>query len=281
MQGSLIGVYKTMDVQADQKPIYDERANAILRGLVEGKTRDELAKELGYKNYKTLDIYMRRKNFKWDRDKQNYVPAYSRVDKQDMDLALLRSSKVATVISLFQKEGADAKTIAKRLGFADHRELANYMRAKGYRWSSEQGNYTRVYGQLQEEAEGRPEAVEELQDSHGGDEAVNTSPAPRLSRADTAQLERYLPLLEMLERNKDRLIDLIVPGAESGKVPRYAVPGIFVTKSVHMTNTLDSLVREYSKEKNISQRDIFAVALIEFFRRYGYEREIETLLGRT
>ncbi|WP_198430812.1 hypothetical protein, partial [Rhodococcus rhodochrous] len=86
-----------MDVQADQKPIYDERANAILRGLVEGKTRDELAKELGYKNYKTLDIYMRRKNFKWDRDKQNYVPAYSRVDKQDMDLALLRSSKVATV----------------------------------------------------------------------------------------------------------------------------------------------------------------------------------------
>ncbi|MED2007435.1 MULTISPECIES: hypothetical protein [Brevibacillus] len=270
-----------MDVQADQKPIYDERANAILRGLVEGKTRDELAKELGYKNYKTLDIYMRRKNFKWDRDKQNYVPAYSRVDKQDMDLALLRSSKVATVISLFQKEGADAKTIAKRLGFADHRELANYMRAKGYRWSSEQGNYTRVYGQLQEEAEGRPEAVEELQDSHGGDEAVNTSTAPRLSRADTAQLERYLPLLEMLERNKDRLIDLIVPGAESGKVPRYAVPGIFVTKSVHMTNTLDSLVREYSKEKNISQRDIFAVALIEFFRRYGYEREIETLLGRT
>lgn len=50
-----------MDAQADQKPIYDERVNEILRGLVEGKTRDELAKELGYKNYKTLDIYMRRK----------------------------------------------------------------------------------------------------------------------------------------------------------------------------------------------------------------------------
>lgn len=215
-------------------------------------------------------------------DKQNYVPAYSRLDKQDIDLSLLRSSKVATVISMFQKEGADAKTIAKRLGFADHRDLANYMKAKGYRWSSEQGNYQRVYGQLQERAEGRSEATEELQDSPpGGDEAANTPIAPRMTRPDAAQLERYLPLLEMLERNKDRLVDLIVPGAESGKVPRYAVPGIFVTKSVHMTNTLDSLVREYSKEKNISQRDIFAVALIEFFRRYGYEREIETLLGRT
>lgn len=70
-----------------------------------------------------------------------------------------------------------------------------------------------------------------------------------------------------------------MPGSESGKVARYAVPGIFVTKSVHMTN-LDQMVREYSKEKNNSQRDIFAVALNDFFQRYGYEREIETLLGR-
>ncbi|MEJ8544134.1 hypothetical protein [Brevibacillus borstelensis] len=270
-----------MDVSTDQKPIYDERVNEILRGLVEGKTRDELAKDLGYKNYKTLDIYMRRKNFKWDRDKQNYVPANSRLDKQDIDLALLSSSKVATVLSLFQKEGADAKTIAKRLGFADHRDLANYMRAKGYRWSSELGNYQRVYGQLQDEAPGRSVAPDEQQDRYKEGETVSPPTASRMSRLDAAQLERFLPLLEMLERNKDKLVDLIVPGAESGKVPRYAVPGIFVTKSVHMTNTLDSLVREYSKEKNISQRDIFAVALIEFFRRYGYEREIETLLGRT
>jgi hypothetical protein len=38
-------------------------------------------------------------------------------------------------------------------------------------------------------------------------------------------------------------------------------------------------VRDFSKEKKISQREIFEVALVEFFRRYGYEREIETLLG--
>ncbi|AIG28661.1 hypothetical protein EGH10_00615 [Brevibacillus laterosporus] len=38
------------------------KVGAILRELVEGKSRDLLAKELGHKNYKTLDIYMRRKN---------------------------------------------------------------------------------------------------------------------------------------------------------------------------------------------------------------------------
>ncbi|MFM1651240.1 hypothetical protein ACI7RC_03945 [Brevibacillus sp. B_LB10_24] len=267
-----------MKLIADKKPIYDDRVNDILRGLVDGLTREELAERMGYKNYKTLDIYMRRKNFKWDREKLTYVPAYGRFEKQEFDTAPLGSSKVATVISLFQKEGSDAKTIAKRMGFADHRELAAYMKTKGYRWSSELGNYQKVYGEL---------PGENMDTYVGGQEEGNESTAPTpvsSTRAGPASgsedLERFLPLLEMLERNRDRLVDLIVPGSTSGRVPRYAVPGVFITKSVHMANTLDQLVREYSKEKNISQRDIFTVALIEFFCRYGYEREVELLLGR-
>ena len=272
-----------MESFSKQKPIYDDRVKHILRSLVEGKTRDELAAELGHSSYKTLDIYMKRKNFKWDRDKKNYVPAHSRLERQNIGVSSVSSSKVATIISLFQKEGADAKTIAKRLAFADHRELATYMKMRGYQWSSEKGNYFKVYGEIQEEKDASTAPA-----GYSGDvsDELVTSPlssaiSTKMSRLDPGQLERFLPLLEMLERNKDKLVDLIIPGSESGKVPRYAVPGVFVTKSVHMTNTLDTLVREYSKEKNISQRDIFAVALIEFFRRYGYEREIETLLGRT
>jgi hypothetical protein len=83
----------------------------------------------------------------------------------------------------------------------------------------------------------------------------------------------------LLQRHKDRLLDFIIPTGNHGKVPRYVIPGIPVTKSVHMMSPLDRLVRDFSKEKNISQREIFEVALVEFFRRYGYEREIETLLG--
>lgn len=267
-----------MAMQFDKKPIYDDRVNEILRGLTEGKTRDELAEELGHKNYKTLDIYMRRKNFTWDRDKQTYVPIYSRLQNKDVEVSLIASSKVATVLSLFEKEGSDARTIAKRLGFSDHRELADYMKGKGYDWSSEVGNYVKKYGQVLEEKPASP-----FQEEEGVIptmvELTNHS-QPVRNRSEKGQLEPFLPLLEMLEKNRDKLIDLLVPSAEGGKVPRYTVPGIFVTKSVHMTNTLDQLVREYSKEKNVSQRDIFAVALIDFFRRYGYEREVETLLGR-
>ncbi|MGD8190310.1 hypothetical protein ACQCN2_10040 [Brevibacillus ginsengisoli] len=272
-----------MESLVDKNPIYDERVNEILRGMAEGKSRDDLAVELGYKNYKTLDIYMRRKNFSWDRERQKYIPTYSRLDKKDIEISLTSSSKVATVISLFKKEGADAKVIAKRLGFANHRDMANYMKSKGYKWSSEERNYLKEYGQIQDEDKTLLANSDDSAPILPRKETLEAPvPSQRFSegiRTELSQVERFMPLLEILERNRDRLVDLIVPGAEGGKVPRYVVPGIFVTKSVHMTNTLDQMVREYSKEKNISQRDIFTVALIEFFRRYGYEREVETLLG--
>ena len=35
-----------------------------------------------------------------------------------------------------------------------------------------------------------------------------------------------------------------------------------------MTDTLDLMVRDFSKEKNVNQREIFQVALIEFFQKY-------------
>lgn len=268
-----------MEATIEKKPIYDERVNEILRGMVEGKNRDELAIELGYKNYKTLDIYMRRKNFAWDRDRQAYIPAHNRIESRNIDISLTSSSKVATVLSLFQKEGADAKTIAKRLGFADHRDLATYMKSKGYKWSSDKGNYQKEYGQLQQTNSASPQEASKNDQDTKTDLSLPSGYQTSNERS-MGHLDRFGALLDLLDRNKDRLIDLIVPGGETGKVPRYTVPGIFVTKSVHMTNTLDQLVREYSKEWNISQRDIFSVALIEFFQRYGYEREINTLLSR-
>ena len=91
-------------------------------------------------------------------------------------------------------------------------------------------------------------------------------------------IEQFLPLLEWLASNKEGLQSLLGASVVSGQIPRFTLPGLFVTKSVHMTNTLDQMVRDFSKEKNINQREIFEVALIEFFQKYGYGREVETLL---
>ena len=60
-----------------------------------------------------------------------------------------------------------------------------------------------------------------------------------------------------------------MPQTQIGVVPRYIVPGIATTKTVHMMNTLVQLVADFSQEKNITQREIFEVALIEFFKSTG------------
>lgn len=270
-----------MAIPEDKKPVYDERVNAVLRGLAEGKSRDELAMEFGHKNYKSLDIYMRRKNFTWDRVKQTYVPEYSRLDVKSIHSAIAASPKVASVLSFFEKEGTDPVMIAKQLGFSDHREMASYMKGKGYEWSTEKKNYVQKIGLIEEKNAGVIDVgttiVMSEQAGSGFEPPMGVSSYNQ--EAGEMDLTRFLPLLELMDRNKDKLFRLILPGFDGGKVPRYLVPGIVSTKTVHMASTLDNLVKEYSKEKNIHQRDIFEVALIDFFRRYGYEREIDTLLG--
>ncbi|MFS0555790.1 hypothetical protein [Brevibacillus reuszeri] len=260
---------------AEKRPVYDDRVKEIQRMLTEGKTREHVAKELGYSSVSSMHTVMNRKNFMWDKQKGNYVPTFTRVGERE-SIPVMDSSKAGQVVALFAKEEADAKVIAKRLGFGDHRELATYMTTKGYVWNAEQNNYIKMVGEIKEESESF--AAEKMKDK-----LMSEMPIPSPTKGNLPAEEgmaKYMPLLEMLDRNKDKLVDLLVPGSETGKIPRYVVPGVAKTKTVHMMNMLEQLVVDFNREKNISQREIFEVALIEFFRKYGYEREVEQLLGQ-
>lgn len=184
------------------------------------------------------------------------------------------SARVARVIELFDQEGADPKAIAKKLRFEDHRDLGRFMKLHGFVWSTERGNYVRERDETGAQA-GNPSAEKKTQRSSDG--------APPLQEFTTSQesLEYYLPLLRFLSRHQERLQVLLQKGPvlpQPGAIPRYAVPGVLVTKSVHMSHDLDMMVRNFSKEKNISQREVFEVALVEFFQRYGYAHEVRRLL---
>lgn len=266
-------------VKNENEPIYDDKVKNAIRLITEGNDREETAKLMGYSNYKSLDIYIRRKNFYWNSDKQNYFPNKSRLDGITLEDSIAATSKVAQVLKLFDKENADAKVIANRLGFADHREMASYMAGKGYQWSMENKNYIKSLGLIE-----APVAASEM-DSQDGANLENNSimehvPNDKNSIAEQMNFQQFAPLLMMLQKNKGRLVDLLMPQSDTGTIPRYTVPGVFTTKSVHMVSPLDIMVRDFSREKNVSQRDIFATALLEFFKRYGYEREVEQLLGR-
>lgn len=93
------------------------------------------------------------------------------------------------------------------------------------------------------------------------------------------ELEPYLPILQMLLQNKDRLVTLLMPQSE-GTLPRYAIPGKAGSQTIYFSDALIRLMKEYCDSKNVKQRDVLEIALTEFFRRYGFQREVDKLLAK-
>lgn len=256
---------------------YDDKF--ILQKLMEGISREELAEELNHKSYRTLDMYMRRRGYKWDSYKQIYV---LKSDSNTTSVHSSSTSKVQRILSLFEA-GIDPKEVAKRVGLKDHRTMAMYMKSKGYIWSSENHNYILLKGAMpiteNPDTFNSLKTVEKNHSDYNNDyieekKTDNSTSANSLSKLD--RLDRLIPMLEMIERNKDKLAQLLAIN-DGGTIPRYVVGGITITKSLCMSHSLSELVREFSKEKNISQKEIFEVAIIEFLKKYGYENEIDAL----
>ena len=153
-----------------------------------------------------------------------------------------------------------------RLGFENYLEMAKYMKSKGFEWSEEVGNYIPA----------SPATQKKEENVASGTGRINVS----INSNGIVGFEQFLPLLEWLSSNKDRLQSLLGASGASGQIPRFTLPSTFVTKSVHMTNTLDLMDRDFSNEKNINQREIFEVVLIEFFQKYRYTHGVETLLQK-
>lgn len=253
-----------MSATAENMPIYDERVNEIIRSLTDGITRNELAVKFKHRDYRSLDIYMRRRNFTWDSDEKNYKPITNRIKKSAVKQDDVHQGKVSRIIQAF-KEEMDAKAVAHEFGFADHRELADYMTKKGYEWNQAEENYIRKTG---------IENVEELsiKPSLFNEEANDESAKIKtVVKKDDELYHLVKSLYEKIGMAEDPIVD---------QVPRYLVSGIAKTKSVQLSHLLHQLLEDFSYEKNITQRQILETAIIDFFRRYGYKNEVDTLLSR-
>ena len=113
------------------------------RAVYDGKTREELATEFGLSTWKSLDISMRRSGFTWDGRNKTYIPELTKLEKMIEEAEIDAPLKAEQVIRKFEFYGdaADPRTIAKMLGFEDHRVMGQYMESSGFIWDSEKGNY--------------------------------------------------------------------------------------------------------------------------------------------
>jgi hypothetical protein len=229
-----------------------------------GNSRHEVAKILGYKDYKGLQVYMQRHQHTWNESLRNYQEL-KEYQKQVKTERVLRNgqddatSKPARIISMFSKK-LESRDIAKKLGYESHKAMAVYMRSRGYAWNAEIENYERDFTMAAEE-----------------ENAMDTKQTNFEFKAGSG--ERHSDILELLGSKKEKLLELLNSRHDDEAMPRYLIGGLCVTKSVHMVTGLDMLIREYSTEKNISQKEMFQIAMIEFLKRYGYGREVESLIG--
>lgn len=246
-------------------PELDEKVEAILQGLANGKTREQLAETFGNSSWKSVDMYMRRRDYTWDARNQTYTP------NVEVTMPQLKDTSKAGKVVYFLEQGNDPKSTAIRLGFKNHRDMADYMKAKGYEWHSDESNYRKKVGVVQNNSQ-------EVASSPYSSSKDNDIPiVPMNHETLTHQMLHYLPLLQLLGEHQEKLMELLQSN-ENMQIPRYLVPGVARTKTIQMMNTLHDLIADYCNEYNIQQRVLFEVALIEFFQKYGFKQEVDALL---
>jgi|LSQX01.1.fsa_nt_gb hypothetical protein len=247
--------------------------------MKEGKSREQMAKELKYKDWRGFDVFMRRQGYSF-KNGQYVLPGD--IPEEVYTPPLLQT--VRLVIEQINHGNTSLDSIAGKVGFKSRKDLADYMKMQGYDWDPKKGNYVC-----------RADVTEGIDDGDYGDvDADETDdldsdvPYPNgLSNghngnvhSDMMILQAYLPLLQFLQLHERELEILVSKVEQKGTIPRYSVPSsITVTKSVSMASLLDQLIRDFSTETGISQRVIFETALLEFMKKYGYSRQVEALLA--
>ncbi|EZH66284.1 hypothetical protein DH09_10125 [Bacillaceae bacterium JMAK1] len=238
--------------------LIDDRVEEVLTGLSAGKTREQLAIEFGHKNYKALDIYMRRKGYRWIKEEGIYE---LEMEKDNQTLSL--DTKASNIIAMLDEKEMNTRKVADKFYFRDHKHLGEYMSAQGYMWNAERMNY--VWDGV---ADLGATEVDEQQVKDMGD-----TEEPSIKR-----LEKYMPMLEMLMNHQEELETMF--GMQTNQLPRYKVPGQQSQVTAVIVGNLYQLLKSYSKEKNVTQKEIIQIALIEFFQKYGYNHQVDRLMNQ-
>jgi hypothetical protein len=217
----------------------------INQQLLSGASREQLAKLFGHKSWKTVDMFMRRKGYSWNGDKQVYEIKAKRPKNEDFDEEQTGSKRVRQILKSF-KEGKDAKKIASELGFKNHLALAEYMKDKEYLWNHQEKCY-------------------QFKGSGIGEQEASTVSSGNTDKELEELFHQFLSNREEFDGTKN--------------LPRYSLAGLRVAKTIQFSNRLNQLLLNFTADKNINQRECFEIAAIEMMKKYGYEAEIKGLLG--
>ena len=236
-----------------------EKIEKIQFLLASGNTRPQVAKQLGYTDVSCLYRYASSHDLKWSHEKKNYEatgnngkPIEAVKPPEDNP-----TGKEANIISMLER-GIDGREIAKKLRFATYQAMADYMKNRGYVWSEFKNNYVKQPKEIKQQPKVEEPKVEK--------------------KPDTNSFGKYDEMLKMMYENIDRLKELFSVQNEPETIPRYILSGHPVYKTIGIIDPLHNLIKEFCRERNMTQKELFEVAVIEFLKKYGYQNEVKANL---
>lgn len=233
----------------------DPKIRQILAMLEEGKAKKEIVEYFGNKNWATIDMYFRRRGFRWNG--QTFVLKEEKSNSSS-DVRFIQT-KAAQIVRQLSQKYVDIRQIAIKNGFSSVEEMGDYMKSQGYVWNDDINNY-------------------EFDESTAPKQSLKkASPNQNASGKAEWEMDEYQEVLEFLLERKERLYELLEP-QNSGTLPRYKFKGAKANKTLGLPTSLQTLLNDFSKEFNVTQRDIIEVALAEFFKKYGYEDQLNNVL---
>ncbi|MEK4530540.1 hypothetical protein [Solibacillus sp. FSL K6-1554] len=223
----------------------DEKLQSYLASFAEGLSREEIADKHNVQ-WKSIDMYFRRRGYKWDNELHTYVV---KEESSSIVETVPLNTKAAQIVRLLDVKHPNIRQTANKMGFESIDSMGDYMKSNGYFWNDDLNNY-----------EFQPELVEKKQVT-----SFNQT-------SEYVQDERAF--LNLLMQHKDRLLDLL---ATEQQLNTYRFRGNKVNKTLTLTSGAVTLLEDYNKEFNITQRQIVESALAEFFERHGYSNQLKTV----
>ncbi|MFD0050310.1 hypothetical protein ACFVHQ_13420 [Actinomycetes bacterium NPDC127524] len=237
----------------DPKVNNDYKIKATFEMLKQGKTKEEIADHFGNNSWSSVAQYFRRKGYRWNG--ATFVPNEGE-NISAYDEARFVNSKAGQIVRQLSQKSTNIRQVGLKNGFSTVEAMGDYMKGQGYVWNNEIENYD----------------YDESLSTKLRNEQSATTPAP-----SSEGIEGYQQLLSYLLLKQEKLFALLEIES-AGTLPRYKFRGGKVNKTLGFPASVVTLLNDFSKEYNVTQRDILEVALAEFFSKYGYKEQLNSVL---
>jgi hypothetical protein len=243
----------------DSSAYSDPKIKETLEMLSQGFSKEEITEHFGNKDWKTIYIYFSRRGFRWDGEGNTFVPKEDEIEANSaVDEARFNNTKAGKIVRQLSQKQANIRQIAQRNGFTTVEEMGEYMKGQGYVWDAEQNNY---------------DYDEKVAQSTPSQPLI----ANQFHLVNQVGQEGYQQLLHYLLSKQDKLIALLESESD-GTLPRYKFRGGKVNKTLGLPTSLQTLLGDFSDDFNVTQRAVIEIALAEFFKKYGYEEQLNQAL---